>query len=104
MKIKEAALREIHWLLPWNEGQQANDRLREKLGDSLSQNFARVNVGGNAHVWTVNVNGKWTPLPNAQSTEEMLARQRWDEIKQEVLAREKRERQKRKIRLLMEVK
>lgn len=84
MKIKEAALKEIHWLLSWNEGQQANDRIREKLGDSLSQNFARVNVGGNAHVWTVNINGKWIPLTNAQPTEEMLVRQRWDEIKQEV--------------------
>ena len=40
MKIKEVALNEIHWSLPWNAGKQANDRLRQLLGENTSQYFA----------------------------------------------------------------
>ena len=88
MKIKEVALKEIHWSLPtWNAGTQANDRLRQMLGSTLSAQFARCSVGGAFYVWNVDINGKWTPLTNAQPAEEMLARKAWDELKQEVRSR-----------------
>lgn len=86
MKIKEVATKEIHWLLPWNPGPQANDRLRQKLGNSLCSYFARINVGKDSYVWNIDINGKWRPLTKDETAEEALARQRWDEVKQEVRA------------------
>lgn len=89
MKIKEAKTTEIHWLLKtehWNSGTQANDRLRQKLGNNLCSYFARSSVGADSYVWSVDINGKWHPLTNAQPAEDTLIRKRWDEIKQEVRA------------------
>ena len=84
MKIKEVATNEIHWLLPWNRNTQANDRLRQKLGNNLCSYFARCSVGADSYVWSVDINGKWQPLTDAQPTEKMLIDKRWDEVKQEV--------------------
>lgn len=81
MKIKEVALSEVHWTIKqWNVEQQANNRLQQKLGD-LSRNFAKCSVGAAFYSWNVDTNMRWTPLPKATPSDEILARKRWDEIK-----------------------
>ena len=84
MKIKEVALNEIHWSLPWNAGKQANDRLRQLLGENTSQYFARCSVGAAFYAWNVDTNARWTPLTKAEPSDEILVRKRLEEIKQEV--------------------
>ena len=87
MKIKEVALNEIHWTIDqWNRGDQANDRLSEKLG-SLSRYFAKGNVGAETFTWSFDAPLKWTPLNKASEPEAVMARQRWEELKNEVKAK-----------------
>ena len=87
MKIKEVALNEIHWTIDqWNRGDQANDRLSEKLGP-LSRYFAKGNVGAETFTWSFDAPLKWTPLNKAAEPEAVAARQRWEELKNEVKAK-----------------
>ena len=87
MKIKEVALNEIHWTIDqWNRGDQANDRLSEKLGP-LSRYFAKGNVGAETFTWSFDAPLKWTPLNKASEPEAVMARQRWEELKNEVKAK-----------------
>ena len=87
MKIKSVALNEIHWTIDqWNQGQQANDRLSQKLGPASSY-FAKCNVGANFYSWSVDAPGKWTPLSDAPENDAITARQRWEEVKQEVVSK-----------------
>lgn len=87
MKIKSVALNEIHWTIEqWNQGQQANDRLSQKLGPACSY-FAKCNVGANFYSWTVDAPGKWTPLSDAPENDAIIARQKWEEVKQEVVSK-----------------
>ena len=53
MKIKEVASNEIHWSIKrWNEGKQANDELRKRLGDTAKY-FASCNIGHGYYQWAV---------------------------------------------------
>lgn len=87
MKIKEVASNEIHWSIRrWNEGKQANDELRKRLGDTAKY-FASCNIGHGYYQWNSNIIGQWLPLNNATPEQQELVAQRVEAIKQEVLAK-----------------
>ena len=87
MKIKEVALSEIHWSINrWNEGKQANDELRKRLGDT-AQYFATCNVGHAYYQWNTNINGNWLPLTDADANQLAMAEQRLTAIRSEVNAK-----------------
>lgn len=87
MKIKEVASNEIHWSIKrWNEGKQANDELRKRLGDT-SKYFASCNIGHGYYQWNTNTIGQWLPLNNADANQQELVAQRVEEIRQEVIAK-----------------
>lgn len=67
-KIKQAALNEIHWKLPgWNQGADANARLKSLLRDA-SKYFASVNVGPSAVFWN-DPASDWTCVTAATAAE-----------------------------------
>ncbi len=87
MKIKEVASNEIHWSIKrWNEGKQANDELRKRLGDT-AQHFATCNIGHGYYQWNSNIIGQWLPLNNADTTQREKVTQRVEEIRKEVNAK-----------------
>lgn len=87
MKIKEVASNEIHWSIRrWNEGKQANDEMRRRLGDT-ARYFASCNIGHGYFQWNTNTIGQWQPLNEADPAQQELVAQRVEEIRQEVNAK-----------------
>lgn len=87
MKIKEVASNEIHWSIKrWNEGKQANDELRKRLGETAHY-FATCNIGYGYYQWNTNALGQWQPLNNADTVQREQVNQRVEKIRQEVNAK-----------------
>lgn len=86
MDIKKVATSEIHWSIGWNASQQANNRLREVLGDT-SKYFALLKVGNATYNWVVDTAAQWLPMGMAPDSEKALIMERTEAIKQEVYAK-----------------
>lgn len=86
MEIKNAQISEIHWSIGWNASQQANMRLREKLGDT-SKYFAQLKVGNATYNWMVDTIGQWRPLGGAPDSLKGIIMEKTEQIRQEVYAK-----------------
>ena len=86
MEIKSVRINEIYWSIGWNASQQANTRLREKLGD-VSQYFAMLKVGNATYNWMVDAIGQWRPMGQAPDSDKALIMKKAEEVKQMVFAK-----------------
>ena len=86
MEIKRASINEVHWSIGWNASQQANLRLKEKLGE-LSRYFAPLKVGHATYNWIVDTPGHWLPLAAASAADRRLLLERIEQIRQDVYER-----------------
>ena len=86
MEIKRVATSEIHWSIGWNASQQANNRLKDVIGDT-SRYFAMLKVGNATYNWVVDTVGQWRPMGMAADSEKPLIMEKAEEIKQEVFAK-----------------
>lgn len=85
MEIKKVFQNEIHWTIrQWNVEQQANNRIREVLGEPLSQYFATCHVGADFYSWTTPANGKWLAMTQAPTDEVGGVKRKWEVLQQEV--------------------
>ncbi|MBR1594851.1 MAG: hypothetical protein IJ692_04115 [Alloprevotella sp.] len=83
MKVKEATLREVHWRLKWNAGEQANTRLRQALGE-LSSHFAQLDAGNNGKFLWSKPGNDWIPLSTAEPMQQEELRRMWQELRHSV--------------------
>ena len=83
MEIKNVRVNEIHWSIGWNASQEANKRLKDKIGET-SKYFAQLKVGNATYNWIVDVIGKWRPLGMAPVTDKYFILEKVEEIRQEV--------------------
>ena len=86
MEIKRASINEVHWSINWNASQQANLRLKEKLGD-LSRHFAPLKVGHATYNWIVDTPGHWQPLAAANPADRERIIEKTEQIRQDVFQR-----------------
>ena len=86
MEIKNVRVNEIHWSIGWNASQEANKRLKDKIGET-SKYFAQLKVGNATYNWIVDTVGKWRPMGMAPDSDKSLIMEKADEIRQEVFAK-----------------
>ena len=86
MEIKNVIVNEIHWSIGWNASQEANKRLKDKIGET-SKYFAQLKVGNATYNWTVDTIGKWRPLGMAPDSDKSLILEKTTQIRQEVFAK-----------------
>jgi len=86
MELKRVITSEIHWSIGWNASQQANSRLKEKIGDT-SNYFAPLKVGNATYNWVVDSVAQWRPMGVASDSEKVLIMQKAEQVKQEVYAK-----------------
>ena len=83
MEIKNVRVNEIHWSIGWNASQEANKRLKDKIGET-SKYFAQLKVGNATYNWIVDTIGKWRPMGMAPDSDKALIMEKAEEIRQEV--------------------
>ena len=83
MEIKNVRVNEIHWSIGWNASQEANKRLKDKIGET-SKYFAQLKVGNATYNWIVDTIGKWRPMGMAPDSDKALILEKAEEIRQEV--------------------
>jgi hypothetical protein len=67
MSVKSASISEVHKLVAWNIGSEANERLAAILGPDIKY-FANVRTGLDQYQWLANSTG-WIPLSAISSTD-----------------------------------
>lgn len=83
MEIKNVRVNEIHWSIGWNASQEANKRLKDKIGET-SKYFAQLKVGNATYNWIVDTVGKWRPMGMAPDSDKGAIMEKTEEIRQEV--------------------
>lgn len=73
--LKETRKQEIHWLLSWNVGDEANDKLTYLLGQ-LSSHFAKNKIKSGGYVWEAS-NEDWKPFLLASETDQKRIREEY---------------------------
>ena len=83
MEIKNVRVNEIHWSIDWNASQEANKRLKDKIGET-SKYFAQLKVGNATYNWMVDTIGKWRPMGMAPDSDKAAVMEKAEQIRQEV--------------------
>ena len=86
MEIKNVRVNEIHWSIGWNASQEANKRLKDKIGET-SKYFAQLKVGNATYNWMVDTVGKWRPMGMAPDSDKAVIMEKAEQIRQEVFAK-----------------
>ncbi len=87
MELKSVIITEVHWSIGWNASQQANDRLKEKLGPELSKCFATLKVGNASYNWLTDTIAQWRPMGTAPADVKLLIAKQAEQVRQAVFER-----------------